>query len=307
MRVVFMGTPEFAVPSLEAVFASRHEVVAVVTTADKPSGRSLRMTESPVKKAARRYELPILQPDELRDPFFIRALAGFSPEVFLVVAFRILPPEVFSIPPFGCINLHPSLLPELRGAAPINWALMRGLSRTGLTTFLIERQVDTGDILLQEPVDIKPDDDAGSLSARLAELGAQLCIRTLEGLEAGELKPGPQKGEVSTAPRLTRDTCRIDWNRPAVEIHNQVRGLSPTPAAFTTLNQKTVKLFCTKPLDDFGDGEPGTVAGEVDDMLAVYTGREALGIIELQMEGRRRMNAGEFLRGKSILPGTSLG
>ncbi len=307
MRVIFMGTPEFAVPSLEALLDSRHEVTAVVTGVDKPSGRSLQISESAVKRAARRHELPLLQPDDLRDPFFIRAMTGFSSDVCLVVAFRILPPEVYNIPSLGCVNLHPSLLPELRGAAPINWALMNGLPRTGLTTFIIERRVDTGEMLLQEPVDIEPDDDAGTLSDRLADLGARLVIKTLDRLETGELTPRPQTGDVTKAPRLTRDTCRIDWSRPAEELHNQVRGLSPTPGAFTILNRKVLKILRTRTLEDVGNGEPGLVVGEIEDTLAIWTGSGVLGIVELQMEGRRRMTAGEFLRGKSLPPGAKFG
>lgn len=201
MRVVFMGTPEFAVPSLEAILKSNHELVAVVTGVDKPVGRSRKLTETAVKRVAKKHHLTILQPSELKDPFFIRALAGFNPDVCVVVAFRILPPEVYQLPQFGCINLHPSLLPQLRGAAPVVWALINGLTETGVTVFQIERKVDTGEILTRKKVAIKKDDDAGSLSERLSVIGAGLIVETLDKLETGTVHPVRQKGEHTLAPR----------------------------------------------------------------------------------------------------------
>lgn len=307
MRVAFMGTPEFAVPSLKALLASRHDIVVVVTGVDKPVGRSLKITESAVKRFARQHDLTVLQPLELNDPFFIRALAGFRPDICLVVAFRILPPDVYNIPQFGSVNLHASLLPELRGAAPINWALMKGLTRTGVTTFQIDRKVDTGNILLQEPVDIEPDDDCGSLADRLSEAGARLAVRTLDELEDGKLKPVIQTGNITNAPRITRDTCRIDWNLPAEKIHNRVRGLSPSPGAFCKLVKKIVKLFRTVPHISAPPGEPGTVQLTDDGRLYVSTGEGSLEILELQIEGKQRMSAAEFLHGRQLQSGTKLG
>jgi len=307
VRVAFMGTPEFAVPSLKALTASRHEVVVVVTGADKRAGRSLKMTETAVKRLAGQLGLPLLQPTDLNDPSFISSLAGFDPDICMVVAFRILPPEVYELPPHGSINLHASLLPELRGAAPINWALMRGYTRTGLTTFQIRRKVDTGAVLLQQPVEILPDDDAGSLSARMAETGAELIIRTLDDVESGKTHPAAQRdGKATKAPRITPDTCRIDWSWSAVKIHNRVRGLSPSPGAFTMLGRKVIKLFRTLPHPEIVGSEPG-VATCVDDLLRVSTGDGSLDILEIQMEGKRRLETEEFLCGRRIPNGTKLG
>ncbi len=307
MRVAFMGTPQFAVPSLEALLKSRHEVIVVVTGADKPAGRSLRITETPVKLVAKQHGLPVLQPTELKDPFFARAFAGFNPDVCLVVAFRILPPRIFSAPALGSVNLHASLLPQLRGAAPINWALMRGLTSTGVTTFKVERKVDTGNILLQEAVDILPEDDAGNLAVRLAEVGAKLSVRTLDELEEGTLVPISQEGEVTTAPKITREMCRIDWHRKADEIHNQVRGLAPSPTAFSKLGDKVLKVFKTAILSEGTGGSPGVITIRDDNRLFVSTGDDSLEIIELQLEGKRRMLAEDFLRGAKLSSGTELG
>jgi len=307
MRVAFMGTPQFAVPSLEALLASRHEVAVVVTGPDKPAGRSRRMTETPVKRSAKRRGLPVLQPHDLRDPFFAKALAGFDPQVNLVVAFRILPPVIFNTAALGSVNLHASLLPQLRGAAPINWALMRGQTSTGVTTFKIERKIDTGNILLQEPVEILPDDDAGSLAERLSKIGAKLMLKTLDGLEEGRLKPTPQRGEVTDAPRITRETCRIDWRREAEVIHNQVRGLAPVPGAFSRLGDRIIKIFRSVPHSDLPGNVPGEVSHTEENGFFVGTGCGCLEILELQLEGKRRMKAGDFLRGKQVHAGTKLG
>ena len=307
MRVAFMGTPQFAVPSLEALLGSRHEVVVVVTGEDKPAGRSLRITETPVKLAAKQHGLPILQPVDLKDPFFARAFAGFNADVCLVVAFRILPPRIFSTPAMGSVNLHPSLLPQLRGAAPINRALMRGVTRTGVTTFKIERKVDTGNILLQESVDIHPEDDAGNLAVRLAEVGAMLSVRTLDELEEGTLEPRSQEGEVTTAPKITREMCLIDWNRKADEIHNLVRGLAPSPAAFSRLGDRILKVFKTVLLSENTSASPGVITIRDENRLFVSTGEGSLEVIELQLEGKRRMKAEDFLRGAKLSSGTELG
>lgn len=298
-----MGTSEFAVPCLKALVGSRHPVLATVTAPDRPAGRTLKVTEPPVKRAAASLSLPILQPTDLRDPFFLRAVKGYNPDAAAVVAFRILPTELFTLPRRGCINLHASLLPELRGAAPIQWALMRGLTRTGVTTFLIERQVDTGSILLQESLDVAPDDDAGSLGRRLATVGARLLVESLDRLEAGTLDDRRQQGEVTHAPKITRELCRLDWSKSAVELHNQVRGLSPDPAAFTTLDGHLVKIYRTSLLDGTG-GTPGEFVGMREGVLVVATGSGLLGLRELQLEGRRRMTAADFVRGRSLRPGT---
>lgn len=301
-----MGTPEFAVPSLEAVLSSRHEVVVVITGPDKPVGRSRRLTENAVKRVVREHNIPILQPSELRDPFFIRAFAGFNPDICVVVAFRILPPEIFSLPPLGCINLHPSLLPELRGAAPIAWALIRGMTETGVTIFQIERKVDTGGILLQKKVDIRDDDDAGSLSKRLSRNGADLIVETLDRLEAGNLDSVSQQGESTSAPRITREICKINWNLSAVDIHNLIRGLSPAPGAFSILDGKVLKIFRTYPHPEMESGDPGTVILTDKTTMYISTGEGCIRIMELQLEGKKRMAVEVFLRGHQLLDGTKL-
>jgi len=302
-----MGTPQFAVPTLEALLESRHNVCAVVTNPDKRAGRSLKLAFSAVKIAAQKAGLTILQPDDLKDPILIDSLNETSPDACVVVAFRILPLEIISVPLHGCINLHPSLLPDLRGAAPINWALMRGYNKTGITTFLIEKKVDTGQILLQETVNIDSEENAGILSDRLSVLGADLIVKTLDLLEKDLLIPRSQIGEATRAPKIKPETCQIDWTCPAIEIHNQVRGLSPAPCAFTMLNGKRLKLYKTRLIGDTHDSEPGTVFGFVDNALAIKTGSGLIGMVDLQLEGKRRMTAIEFQRGKAIQPGTKLG
>jgi len=302
-----MGTSRFAIPVLDRLLGGPHEVVAVVTAPDKPAGRSLRITEPPVKSFLHGHDIPILQPEDLGDPFFLKAAAGFEPDIAAVVAFRILPTEVFTIPRLGCVNLHASLLPELRGAAPIQWALMRGYETTGVTTFLIERKVDTGGVLLQESAPIMPDDDAESLALRLSEIGARVMADTLDGLQSGVLTPKQQVGHATSAPKIVRETALIDWNQPAKEIHNQVRGLSPEPAAFTVFESKTLKILKSLPTDSGAVGEPGEVVFAKDGRITVKTGTENLDILELQLEGKRRMNSSEFLRGRPVRIGTRLG
>lgn len=302
-----MGTPQFAVPSLEALINSRHDIVAVVTVADKRAGRKLKVRTSEVKQTADRFNIPVLQPMDLKDVSFIGELTDLRPAAGVVVAFRILPPEVYNIPDFGCINLHASLLPDLRGAAPINWALMRGYTRTGVTTFQIEKGVDTGKILLQDSINIASDDNAGTISERLSTLGANLLIRTLDMLEDDSIEQLEQKGNHSRAPKITKDICKIDWSRPAVDIHNQVRGLSPIPGAFTIFHGQTLKLFRTEILDEGSGLEPGSVSKVTGSSIFVQAGSGTLELTEVQIEGRRRMIVADFLRGKEVQVGTKLG
>lgn len=310
LRIVFFGTPEFAVPSLEALHQSRHRVVAVVTTPDRERGRGLNVQPSQVKLCASRHQLPVLQPEELTDPTFLAELRRYAADLFVVVAFRILPPEVFTMPPRGTVNLHASLLPKYRGAAPINWAIINGERETGVTTFFIEEKVDTGVILCQRQVPIGPDETAGQLHDRLALAGAQLLVETVDGIAEGKLVAVPQQGEPSRAPKIVREMCEIDWRKPAVQIHNLVRGLCPFPGAFTYLEGKILKLYRTQVLKPYGHGKrPGQVA-RVDrkgGIIHVATGEGVLALIELQPEGKRRMTAEEFLQGHLLQPGTILG
>ncbi len=306
LNVIFMGTSEFAVPCFQKLLQTPDlNVSAVVTVPDKPAGRSLEICESPIKIAAHGTGIPILQPVDLRDPFFLRSIQGFEPDIAAIVAFRILPTELFSIPTLGCVNLHASLLPDLRGAAPIQWAIMRGYDRTGVSTFLIERKVDTGRLLAQTSVAIDPDDDAGSLSSKLSIEGANLLVESLLRVGRGEAHPQTQFGEPTLAPKITKEICRIDWNQPAIEIHNLIRGLSPIPSAHTFIGGKMLKIFSS-----FTIAQPQLAPGNVqvtgEGILMVGTGVGSLGLVEIQIEGKRRMNSSEFLRGRAIVSGTVL-
>ncbi|HOT97581.1 MAG TPA: methionyl-tRNA formyltransferase [bacterium] len=301
LKIIFMGTPGFALPSLDKLADSGHELLAVVTVPDKPAGRGQRLRPSTVKERALQRQLPLLQPEDLRDPDFLAALQRLNADLFAVVAFRILPPEVFKLPRLGTVNLHASLLPRYRGAAPINWALIRGEQETGVTTFLIDEQIDTGAWLLQCRVPIGPDTNAGELHDLLAATGADLLLQTVQGLESGRLQSKPQIGEVTRAPKLTREMARIDWHRSAREIHNLVRGLSPYPAAWTTWKGRTVKILATRPVPAGPSEDPGRlISGGGREALFLATGDGVLELVTLQPEGGRIMSAAEFMRGHAV-------
>ncbi len=239
-----MGTPDFAIPSLKRLIQSRHAVVGVVTIPDKPKGRGRRLSASPVKIFALEHDLKVLTPERLEDESFVDALKELSPDLIVVVAFRILPEVIFSLPPLGTINLHASLLPKYRGAAPINWAIMNGETKTGLTTFYIKKKVDTGDIILQREIEIYPEENFGQLHDRMAELGAEVLLQTVDLIEKGEAKAFRQDEALATpAPKITPEHCQIDWSREAVQIKNQIRGLAPSPGAFTQFRGKILKIF----------------------------------------------------------------
>ena len=301
MRVVYMGTPDFAVPGLEALIrGTEHEVAGIVTAPDRPKGRGLKTVSSPVKDAALRHGLPLWQPEKLRDPGFLRALRTLEADLFVVVAFRILPTALLNIPPMGTVNLHPSLLPRYRGAAPIQWAVMSGDEETGVTTFLVERQVDAGDVLCQETVPIGPEETAGELHDRLARIGADLLLRTLDLLAAGGVRPRPQTGQATPAPRIAREDGRIDWRLPARAIHNRVRGLNPVPMAFTTWRGKNLRIIASRPVALGADGgsEPGGIVfADERRGITVQTGDGGLELVRVQPEGRSRIDGTEFLRG----------
>jgi len=306
LRLVFMGTPDFAVPSLEALIAAGYPIAAVVTGVDKPRGRGQHLTPTPVKEAALRHHIPLLQPFRVRDPEFAAALRACAPDLAVVVAFRILPREVFAIPPRGTFNLHASLLPRYRGAAPINWALMNGDGETGVTTFLLEDAVDTGNMLLQSRLPIGPDDDAGTVHDRLAVLGARLVVETVQRIEAGTIVPLPQDGTLaSPAPKIFREQCQIRWGGPARQIHDFVRGLSPHPCAWTMHRERPLKIYATRMTSRFADAAPGTVSVN-GQSLSVSTADATLEILELQQEGHRRMLTSEFLRGYKVASGECL-
>jgi methionyl-tRNA formyltransferase len=301
MRIVFFGTPSFALPSLDALLQAGYEVEAVVTQPDKRKGRRRISFTPPVKELALRVGLKVMQPERIRDPLFIGALKDINPELIVVVAYgKILPPHILALPRRGSVNVHASLLPKYRGAAPIPWAIIRGEKKTGITTMLMDEGLDTGDILLREEIDIHRDDTAETLSKRLAEAGASLLIETLRKMEDGSLKPVPQTGIPSYAPPLRKEDGRINWDSTAENIYNFVRGMYPWPCAYCYLNDKRIKITRVKVLKGTG------IAGRIEnagEQLIVGTGKELVSIIELQPEGKKLMTSQDFLRGRTLKEG----
>ncbi len=311
MRILFMGTPEFAIPSLKTLLEHGYNVVSVVTAPDKPQGRGQRVAPSPVKEFAVQRSLPVIQPQQLKDPAFVSAVSDLQPDLIIVVAFRILPPEVFRIPRLGSFNLHASLLPKFRGAAPINWAITKGEEETGVTTFFLREKVDTGSVLLQARVRIGRDETAGELHDRLADLGAQVVLQTVRAIELGTAKPVAQdESGSSLAPKIFRENCEIDWNKPALHIHNFVRGLSPSPCAWTRHHGKVIRIYRTERVEEPGGPgkqEPGVVCEVSPTNVVVGTKAGRIGVAEVQQEGRNRMGIAEFLRGYPLRAGDKFG
>ncbi len=310
MNIVFMGTPDFAAASLEALLKSDDAVVGVVTQPDRPKGRGQVLTPSPVKLLAQREKIPLLQPLKMKDPEFLQTLAGWKPDLIAVTAFgRILPPAVLSLPPRGCINVHGSLLPKYRGAGPIQWAIINGERETGITTMLMDEGMDTGAMLLQEAIPITDDDTAGTLSPRLAELGGRLLVETIARLKAGTLVPTPQDSSQATmAPLLKKEDGIIDWTLPAVTLANRVRGLAPWPGAYTSVpggdrwtiwRAQAIPGPATKP--------PGVVLAVTSEAIHVATGEGVLALLELQPANSRRMAVSQYVAGHSISIGLQLG
>jgi len=309
MRLVFMGTPDFAVPSLRALLDAGYRPVAAVTVPDRPVGRGQRMQPSAVKEAAETAGLPVLQPESLRDEAFRAELAALDPDVIVVVAFRILPPEVYGLAKRGAFNLHASLLPAFRGAAPINRALMAGVAETGVTTFFLQPKVDTGEMILQRRVPVGPDETAGELHDRLAEVGAEAVVETVRRIERGEAEAVPQDdARASPAPKLFKEDMAVDWTQPARRVHDHVRALSPYPAAWATLpDGSQLKLFRTAVAEESGRlGAPGEVL-EAGERIVVACGEGAVELLALQREGKRRMDARDFLNGYPLEVGARLG
>jgi methionyl-tRNA formyltransferase len=308
VKIVFMGTSEFAVPSLRALH-DRFGVAAVVTRPDSKSGRGLTLNPSPVKIAANGLGLPVLDPPMLSDPGFIATLRGFEADLFFVTAFRLLPPVVFTLPPLGTVNLHGSLLPDYRGAAPIQRAVINGDTVTGLTTFFIDEAVDTGDIILTEWVPIGPEETAGELADRMKILGAELAVRTVDLIEKGTIPRTAQSlGVGRPAPKLRKDEGGIDWTRGARSIHNQVRGMNPDPGAFTEWKRGMLKIHRTRILNEDSVGTPGRVAASSSsDGFSVWCGKGKLAILEVQPAGKRPMEGASFVRGYRIVPGDEFG
>ena len=310
MRLVFMGTPNFAAASLEALLRSDDSVVGIVTQPDRPKGRGQILTPSPVKLLAQREQIPLLQPLKMKDPEFLQALVGWKPDLIVVAAFgRILPPAILSLPPLGCINVHGSLLPKYRGAGPIQWAIINGETETGITTMLMDEGMDTGSILLQETIPITPDDTAGTLSPRLAELGGRLLVETIARLKAGALVPRRQDSSRATlAPLLKKEDGAIDWVLSSTALVNRVRGLSPWPGAYTTVEgggRWTIwrALALPGPLTK----PPGAVIAITNEAIHVATGEGVLAVMELQPANSRRMAVSQYLAGHPIVVGLQLG
>ncbi len=312
MRIIFMGTPHFAVASLNKLIEEGHDVAAVVTVPDKPQGRGQILKYSPVKEAALNYNIPVLQPESLKDNNFIQNLKKLKAELYVVVAFRILPEAIFTIPPYGTLNVHASLLPKYRGAAPINRAIMNGERETGVTTMLIDRKVDTGQILMQEKTAILPDMTAGELHDILADTGARLLIKTIKSIENREITPIEQDDSLATkAPKIKKEDCQLDFSKSAIEIHNQIRGLSPYPAAFCTFREKILKIYRSMPPDEAmicrESCKPGEIIEVLKDSFAVCCGNNALlSITEVQPAGKKRMPVNDFINGYQLKIGEML-
>ena len=324
MKIVFMGTPEFAIPSLEILLNSNHKIVAVVTAPDKERGRGKHISSTPVKEFALQNNLEVLTPDSLKDENFIQRLKILQADLFVVVAFRILPKEVYTIATKGAFNLHGSLLPKFRGAAPIQWSLIKGEKETGVTTFFLEDKVDTGNIIIQEKILIDDLDDFGSLHDKMMSLGADVVLQTVDMIDKGKVIAKKQDESLaSPAQKITKEICHISWNKSAEEIHNLVRGLSPHPGAFFEYDGKIYKVFKTKLIEngelimdnsilnsqsailDLPAGRQGSQLSvnliQTKKEIFINTCKGLLQILELQPEGRKRMNAEEFLRGYSFI------
>jgi methionyl-tRNA formyltransferase len=310
MRIVFMGTPEFAVPSLAALLTSGHSVVGVVTQPDRPKGRGHELAASPIKQLAVQRKIPILQPLKMKDPAFLDALSAWKPDLIVVTAFgRILPKVILDLPPHGCINVHASLLPKYRGAGPIQWALIRGERETGITTMLMDEGMDTGAMLLQERIAIAPDDTAGTLSSKLAGIGGRLLIDTLARIQDGTVTPQPQdQGQATMAPLLKKEDGLLDWTLPALDLANRVRGLSPWPGAYTYLGEDRWVVVKASVLDRSAAAVlPGTIVDATNEGVAVATGDGVLRIVEFQPANSRRMSVAQYLAGHQLAPGLRLG
>jgi methionyl-tRNA formyltransferase len=303
LKIVFMGTPEFAVATLEALLKAGKQVVVVITAPDKPTGRGQLIQGSPVKECALHHQIPLLQPLNLKDQGFLNDLAAFKADLGIVVAFRMLPEAVWKMPRLGTFNLHASLLPKYRGAAPINWALMNGENETGLTTFFLKHEIDTGDLFFQEKEPIFPEDNLGSLYERLMKKGADLVVRTVDAIEQGHWQISPQQMQANLplAPKLFKEHCLIDWGKSSVQIHNQIRGLSPIPAAYCLREGKVFKLFQSSLLSLNQKAPAGTWLEFEKGRLAASTGDGWLELLSLKPEGKRKMTAAEWLRGNPKL------
>ena len=309
MKVIFMGTPDFSVGTLEALVEAGHEVVLAVTQPDKPKGRGKEMQFTPVKECALKHNIPVYQPRRVREPECIEELRTYKADIMVVVAFgQILPKEILEMTEYGCVNVHASLLPKYRGAAPIQWSIIDGEEVTGVTTMQMNEGLDTGDMLLKVEIPIEEKETGGSLHDKLAEAGAKLCVETLEGLQAGAITPIPQ-GETTTsyAKMLDKQLGNIDWGKSAIEIERLIRGLSPWPSAYTNWNDKVMKIWDAICVSMRSEAKPGTIIQVAKESFLVQTGNGVLEVRELQIPGKKRMDAGAFLRGYQVKEGEMLG
>jgi methionyl-tRNA formyltransferase len=302
LRIVFMGTPEFAVASLQALVNNNFNVVGVITSPDKPSGRGMQLQQSAVKQYALANNLTVLQPEKLKNPDFIATLKELKADIQIVVAFRMLPEIVWNMPPMGTVNVHGSLLPQYRGAAPINWAIINGETETGVTTFKLKHEIDTGDILLQSKFSITQQDNAGTIHDTMKEVGAQLLIKTIDGLLNNSITEQPQITAIDTkhAPKIFTETCLINWHKTSQECFNLIRGLSPYPAAFTKVNNKILKIHdCSFEICNTNT-EPSNIHTDNKTYLKFATTDGYINCLTIQMEGKKKMPIADFLRGNSI-------
>ena len=311
MKIIFMGTPDFAVGTLEALIEAGHEVVLAVTQPDKPKGRGKEMQFTPVKECALKHDIPVFQPRKVREEACIEELRKYNADIMVVVAFgQILPKEILEMCTYGCVNVHASLLPKYRGSAPIQWAIIDGEEATGVTTMQMNEGLDTGDMLLKIEIPIEPKETGGSLFDKLAVAGAKLCVETLEALQNKTVTPIPQ-GETTTAyaKMLDKQLGNIDWNQSAIEIERLIRGLTPWPSAYTNWNEKVMKIWDAEVWDidlEMEDAKPGTIVKVEKDAFYVQTGEGFLKVCELQIPGKKRMDAGAFLRGYQVKAGETL-
>ena len=308
MKVIFMGTPDFSTGVLESIIEAGHEVTAVVTQPDKPKGRGHEMQFTPVKEVALKYNLPVLQPKKIRDPEVVAQLAEIPADICVVVAFgQIIPKSILEMKKYGCINVHASLLPAYRGAAPIQWAVVDGLKETGVTIMQMDEGLDTGDMLTKVVVPLEKDETGGSLFDKLSVAGAKLCVETMELIERGEVTPEKQ-GETTTeyAKMITKELGKIDFSKSAVEIERLIRGFNPWPSAYTSFNGKTLKIWDADVIEKEYDGVPGEIVEIDKDSFVIKTGKGALKILSLQLEGKKRMDTDAFLRGVKIEKGVIL-
>jgi methionyl-tRNA formyltransferase len=301
LRIIYMGTPDFAVPSLKILVKNSYNVVAVVTAPDKPAGRGLKLKASPVKEYAESVNIPVLQPVSLKDPAFLEELKSYNANLGIVVAFRMLPEAVWNMPELGTFNLHASLLPQYRGAAPINWAIINGETETGITTFFLKHEIDTGDILYQEKEPIYTEDNFETLYGRLMNKGAELVLSTVNAIKNDAVSPKPQiiPAQLKPAPKISKETGKIDWSKSSVDIINLIRGLSPIPSAWTILNDKVLKIFKASIVNAITVENPEEKPFLSDNKTYLYfkTGNGYLSLEEVQLEGKKRMLIEEFLRG----------